>query len=191
MRPLRLTALIATLYTALAGFANAEPDFAAIAEMQSGDMRKLVLRDAPIGVSPIAFEDVDGNSVSLADFKGKTVVLNFWATWCAPCRKEMPSLDRLNVEMGGADFAVIAVATGRNPLPKILSFNEENGIETLKVYLDPRSNLARNMGALGLPTTVILNPAGEEIARMQGDAEWDSPAAKAILGAIRAGYSGG
>ena len=189
-RTLRLAAL---LYGGLAVIANpalAEPDLAAIEEMREGGMRKLVFHKEPLAISDQAFTTPDGTELSLAEFEGKTVLLNFWATWCAPCREEMPALNEINADLGGDDFVVLAVATGRNPLPQIHEFFDREGVDSLEIYLDPTSNLSRHMGALGLPTTVLLNPEGQEIARMRGDAEWAGENAREILGALIAGYTG-
>lgn len=176
----------AVLYTALALGANAAvaADTEALMAMREGDMQKLIFHDTPQEVSNATFTDVEGGEFTLSDWKGKTVLVNFWATWCAPCRKEMPGLDRLQTEMGGDDFEVVTIATGRNSVQGIVKFFEETGVETLPILLDPQSKLGRDMGVLGLPITVILNEDGQEIARLRGDAEWDSDNAKAILGAL-------
>ncbi len=113
------------------------------------------------------------------------MVLNFWATWCAPCRREMPSLERLQAAM--PELAVVPVATGRNAVEGIRRFFDEAGVKTLPILRDPQSVLAHGMGVMGLPVTVILNPEGQEVARLIGDAEWDSDSAKAVLGALVAG----
>jgi thiol-disulfide isomerase/thioredoxin len=127
---------------------------------------------------------VDGEH-SLAEYKGKWVVLNFWATWCAPCRAEMPSLDRL--QAAHPELAVVPVATGRNAVEQITRFYDEAGVKNLPVLRDPKSGLARAMGVLGLPVTIILDPEGREVARLIGDAEWDSEDANAVLAAFIAG----
>jgi thiol-disulfide isomerase/thioredoxin len=130
---------------------------------------------------------VDGDDeVLLADYAGEPVVLNFWATWCAPCREEMPSLDRLQAEMGDR-LEVVTVATGPNSPAGIRRFFEEEGIANLPMLTDPKQELARGMAVLGLPVTVILDPEGREIARLTGGAEWDTPEAKAMLEAIVTG----
>jgi thiol-disulfide isomerase/thioredoxin len=121
----------------------------------------------------------------MSEWQGQWVVLNFWATWCAPCRHEMPSLDRLQAAMPA--IAVLPVATGRNSVEAIAKFYGEAGVTALPVLRDPKSELARSMGVLGLPVTVILNPEGREVARLIGDAEWDSASAQAVLGALVAG----
>lgn len=186
-----------TLYAALLLSANAAlpahaagADLATLEALRDGDMQKLVLLAAPKPLPDGALETVlldptDGEH-TLADYAGKYVLLNFWATWCAPCRKEMPSLDRVQATLGSDTFVVIPIATGRNSVEGIAKFFTEADITSLTTLRDPNMELSRNMGVLGLPITVILNPQGQEIARLIGDAEWDSPSATAILTAITA-----
>ncbi|WP_212524936.1 TlpA disulfide reductase family protein [Actibacterium sp. MT2.3-13A] len=178
----------AVLYTALALGANAAmADTAALEALRDGDMKKLVLHEAAKPLPDIGLVDAEGGARSLSEYRGKVVVLNFWATWCAPCRQEMPSLDRLEAELGGDDFAVVTVATGRNSVTAIRKFFDETGITRLPVLRDPNQALAREMAILGLPITVILDREGNEIARLRGDAQWDSDSAKAILRALVSG----
>lgn len=175
----------AVLYTALALGANAAAaDTAALEALREGSMKKLMFHAEPRTASDAAFVDVDGAERTLNEFEGKHVVLNFWATWCAPCREEMPSLANLQAELGGESFEVVTIATGRNSPAGIRRFFEEEGVEGLPQFRDPKQAVAREMAVLGLPITVILNPEGEEIARLQGDAHWDSESAKAIISAL-------
>ena len=175
---------LAVLYTALAFSANAaHADIAAAEAAREGTMKKLLFSE-PAEVSGVAFTDPDGGEYRLSDFRGKHVVVNFWATWCAPCRKEMPMLSELQTEFGGETFEVVTIATGRNSVPGIRKFFEEVGVDNLPLYLDPKSALGRDMAVLGLPITVILDPEGREIARMRGDAEWNSDSAKAVIRAL-------
>ena len=175
----------ALIYTALGLFANtAVADTSALSEMREGDMRKLVFHAEPKPAGTSAFTDPDGREYRLADWDGKVVLLNFWATWCAPCRKEMPMLDALQVEFGGDAFEVVTIATGRNSPQGIRRFFEEVGVTHLPVLLDPRQDLAREMGVFGLPVTVILDSEGEEIARMVGEADWATENARAIVAAL-------
>ncbi|MFU1681356.1 TlpA disulfide reductase family protein [Phaeobacter piscinae] len=176
-----------SLYIALTLGANAAlaADLATLADMRQGDMKKLVLHSAPKPVSSAEFQLAEGaGTATLGDYKGKIVLLNFWATWCAPCRKEMPQLSELQEEFGGDDFEVLTLATGRNSPAGIQKFFDDTGITNLPRHQDPRQAVAREMAVLGLPITVLLNREGEEIARLRGDAEWNSDSAKAIIQAL-------
>lgn len=173
------------LYAALAVGANsAVADTADLEALREGLMKKLVFHAAPKPVSDIAFSDADGDAHHLSDYHGKYILVNFWATWCAPCRKEMPSLDALQEVLGGESFEVVPIATGRNTLPGITKFFAKAEVTHLPVLLDPKQALARDMGVLGLPITMIIDPEGNEIARLRGDAEWDSDSALAIFNAL-------
>lgn len=177
---------LAVLYTGLVLCANpALADTAALEALREGTMKKLAFSE-PKEVSQIAFTDPDGGEHTLGDFKGKHILVNFWATWCAPCRKEMPMLSELQAEFGGEDFEVVTIATGRNSVPGIRAFfaDEDVQVDNLPLFLDPKQKLARDMAVLGLPITLILNEDGQEIARMRGDAEWNSESAKAIIRAL-------
>ena len=178
----------ALLYTALALGANAaHADTAALEALRTGDMQKLVFHGEPVAAGTTAFADAEGAEHRLSDWQGKVVLLNFWATWCAPCRKEMPMLDALEAEFGGEDFAVVTVATGRNSAQGIRRFFEEVAVTRLPILLDPGQELAREMGVFGLPITVILDREGREIARLRGEADWASDSARAIVAALVAG----
>jgi thiol-disulfide isomerase/thioredoxin len=142
---------------------------------------------APTGPKPVpelTFLDADGNEVSLADFQGKLVVLNLWATWCAPCRREMPSLARLQAKHGGDGLEVIALSLDRGDVAKVRDFFAELGIANLAIYQDPKGRAGRELGAPGLPTTVVIDRTGQEIGRLLGPAEWDSEDALAVIEAL-------
>lgn len=180
-----LRIVLIVLYTGLGLGANsALADVAAAKAVLDGDMRKLVFHEAAKDLPAEVLTDLEGAERGLVEWQGQWVVLNFWATWCAPCRKEMPSLDRLAASMTDKGVSVVTIATGRNPPPAITRFFEEIGVQNLPVLLDPKSALARQMGVLGLPLTVILNPEGQEVARLIGDAEWDSADARAMVDAL-------
>ncbi len=182
---IRLT--FAALYTAAVVLANPVlADVEAAKAAATGDMRKLVFLEEPIAGGAADFMTFDEEPLNLSDWQGKWVVLNFWATWCAPCRKEMPMLSGLQEELGSDTFEVVTVATSRNPPAKMKDFFDEIGVENLPLHRDPKSLLARSMGVLGLPATVILNPEGMEVARMTGDADWSSDEARAVLQALMA-----
>ncbi|SMC65789.1 TlpA family protein disulfide reductase [Primorskyibacter flagellatus] len=172
----------ALLYLALGLGANAAlaSDLSAIDALREGDMKKLVFTDAK-PVSANAFQTVDGAEMTLSEYQGKWVLVNFWATWCAPCRKEMPMLSALQEEFGGDAFEVVTIATGRNPPPAMKTFFKEIGVSNLPLHRDPKQAVAREMAVLGLPITVLMNPEGQEVARLQGDADWASDSAKAII----------
>jgi thiol-disulfide isomerase/thioredoxin len=127
--------------------------------------------------SPTAtFLDAEGNEKSLFDFRGKGLVLNFWATWCAPCVKEMPALDRLAAAAGGRGLQVLALSADRAGAPVVRTFYEVNDISHLPVAIDTQGRVARAIGITGLPTTVLYDAAGREVGRVIGVAEWDTPA---------------
>ena len=122
----------------------------------------------------ITFADESGQTRSLANFMGKVMVLNVWATWCAPCRKEMPTLDRLQAALGGPDFDVFAVSVDRGGIDTVRSFYAGIGVRHLAIYVDTSAQAVRQIGAVGLPTTLIIDRRGQEIGRVAGPAEWDS-----------------
>ena len=175
----------ALVYTALAALAiPAQADVTAAAALRDGDMKKLTFHETAQEVPTTGFTTFDGEPLALSDWQGKWVLVNFWATWCAPCRKEMPMLAELQTELGGAAFEVVTIATGRNPPPAMQMFFDEIGVDNLPLHRDPKQQLARDMGIFGLPITLILNPEGQEVARLRGDADWASGSAKAVLRAL-------
>lgn len=173
----------AFLVPAIAGAALAgQIDFPAVHE---AGLKKLVPGSGEI-VPDIGFSDVDGGSHAMSDYRGKVLLVNFWATWCAPCREEMPSLDAVQAELGGDDFEVLTVAAGRNPPEAIARFFDEEGIENLPRLTDARMELARSFGVMGLPVTVLVDREGREAARLIGDADWNSDAAKLAITGLMA-----
>ncbi len=186
---MRLIRLI-PLYMALALGANAalSADVGALEALRDGSMKKLIIHSEPKPVEVVEFQlEDDKGKGSLADYRGKYVLLNFWATWCAPCRKEMPQIAELQEEFGGDKFEVLTLATGRNSPAGIRKFFKNNGISNLPRHQDPKQAVAREMGIVGLPITVIIDPEGQEIARLIGDAEWNSDSAKAIISTLISG----
>lgn len=126
-------------------------------------------------IKPFAFVDGEGRKTELADFAGRTVLLNLWATWCVPCVKEMPSLDRLQATLGGRDFRVVALSVDRGGRDTVEPFLKKLGIMNLEVYLDPPNASMSALGPRGLPTTLLVGPDGKELGRVEGGVEWDSP----------------
>ena len=175
------------LYTALGLGANTAfaVDTSQFDALKTGDMRKLAWAKSNSIVSLVRYFDEAGQETDLSTYRGKTVVLNFWATWCAPCRKEMPSLSELQNELGDEAFEVVTIATMRNSPKSIQSFFEKIGVSNLSLHNDPKGALSRSMGVLGLPTTLIVSKSGEEIGRLLGDADWASPAAIALMSEIK------
>jgi len=171
------------LYLALGLSANiAAADIDGAKALREGDMKKLIFHSEAKPVSGQSYLREDGSDGRLADYEGKYVLLNFWAIWCAPCRKEMPMLSELQAEMGGDDFEVVTLASGpRNPPAGITRFFEKIEVSNLPLHRDPEGRLPREMAVFGLPVTVLLDPEGKEIARLQGEADWSSDTAKAVL----------
>lgn len=147
-----------------------------------GSLSRLIVARAPREVSADAgFVDVEGRRHTLAEWKGKVVLLNIWATWCGPCKLEMPSLDRLQARMGGSDFTVLTVSVNRDGAGKPQAFFAENRIGALQVLNDQTGEFTYKMQAGGLPATLLLDREGREIARILGPAEWDSEEAQALI----------
>jgi thiol-disulfide isomerase/thioredoxin len=144
-------------------------------------MAPLLVRTKPLDLPDFSFEDSDGKPKSLADFKGKVVLLNIWATWCVPCREEMPALDTLETRLGGKDFAVVAVNIDRGGPEKAAAFLKETGASNLALYTDPSGKLFSTIKTVGMPTTLIVDRNGKEIARLVGPADWASPEAFAVI----------
>lgn len=176
------------LYIALGLGANgAAADMSDLEALRDGDMRKLSFHSSPDPAPDVAFEDAGGGEMTLGAYEGRHLVVNFWATWCAPCRHEMPTLSALQDALGSEDFAVVTIATGRNAAPAMKKFFDDIGVENLPLHRDPKSALARAMGVFGLPITVLIDPQGREVARLQGDADWNSDSAREIIAAWIAG----
>jgi thiol-disulfide isomerase/thioredoxin len=123
----------------------------------------------------------DGSTHRLEEFKGRGMVVNMWATWCAPCVAEMPSLQALSKALGPADIAVLPLSSDRGGADAVRSWYQEHGITALPVLLDPKGALARAFNARGIPTTVIINTAGQVVARLEGAADWASPEAQTLV----------
>ncbi|MEW5422360.1 redoxin family protein [Amorphus sp. 3PC139-8] len=143
--------------------------------------------ETPTDLSALAFRNADGSDVTLADYAGKTVLLNLWATWCAPCRAEMPSLDALEKKRGTDDFQVVAVSVDTKDDGRAGRFFDETGIDTLELHTEPTLQLFNTLKSAelveGLPTTLLIDKAGCHVGSLAGAAEWDSPEAIALIDA--------
>ncbi|MGH8434383.1 MAG: redoxin family protein [Pseudomonas sp.] len=135
----------------------------------------LIIWPEPKPVSEVTFVDGEGKPHRLADFKGKVVLLNVWATWCGPCRQEMPTLDRLQAKLGGSDFQVLALSIDQDGVQVVRDFYREIGIQHLKLYIDDSAQAIQCLDVFGLPATLVLDRQGREVGRKLGAAEWDSP----------------
>lgn len=136
---------------------------------------------APRALPNVGFKDGQGRGLTLAEFRGRVVLLNLWATWCSPCRKEMPALDRLQQRLGGPRFQVVPLSIERDGAAAVQSFYEETGVRTLGVYVDSSGQAASALGVVGIPTTLLIDAEGREIGRVTGPAEWDGPAALTVI----------
>ena len=139
----------------------------------SGNPLALSVFDQPRDIPEIRFADEEGHELTLADFRGRVALLNIWATWCVPCRKEMPTLDRLQARLGGKDFLVIALSIDREGVAPVKRFYQELKLEKLAIYVDPSGKRSRALAIPGVPTTLLIDRQAREIARKMGPAEWD------------------
>ena len=136
---------------------------------------------SPLPVPELVFEDGQGARRTLAGFKSKVVLLNVWATWCVPCREEMPALDRLQQKLGGRNFEVLALSIDAGGAAAVKKFYDEIGIRALGIYVDPTSRALRDLGLVGIPTTLLIDRRGSEIGRRTGPAQWDGAEAVRMI----------
>jgi thiol-disulfide isomerase/thioredoxin len=146
-----------------------------------GEMAAFVFKPTPEPLPKVNFVDAAGKERTLDDWKGKVVLLNLWATWCAPCRKEMPGLDRLQGELGSDKFEVVAVSVDRTGTAGAKKFLDQIKVEKLAVLADPSARMGTTLRAIGMPATLLIDAEGREIGRMVGPAEWDTPEGKALI----------
>jgi thiol-disulfide isomerase/thioredoxin len=143
-----------------------------------------IRHDTPKPVAEIRFEDDQGRTRSLADFRGKVVLLNIWATWCGPCRREMPSLDRLQAALGGSDFQVLPLSIDRAGVAVVRKFYADVGLKNLPIYIDTAGKATRELATVGVPATLLIDREGREVGRLVGPAEWDEPAIVSFLKSV-------
>lgn len=167
-----------------------------IAPLAQGEVAALTMATTPLRLPDLAFEDADGKPRKLSDWRGKTVLVNLWATWCVPCRKEMPALDSLQTKLGGKDFEVVAINIDTRDAEKPKNFLKDGNLTQLAYFSDQKAKVfqdLKNIGkALGMPTSVLVDGQGCEIANIAGPAEWASDDAikliKAAVQPVAAGF---
>jgi thiol-disulfide isomerase/thioredoxin len=194
-RPFRLVffALAAALVAALGiygfrtGESKIEPGPAVAGSLEpyaKGPLAGLLVKDKRSALADAAFLDGKGGKLTLAQWKGRVALVNLWATWCAPCRREMPSLAGLQKQLGSADFEVVAISVDLKGLAASSAFLKETGSDALALYADPDGKLLNDLMAPGLPVTILVDRQGREAARMVGPADWSAPEAVALIKAM-------
>ena len=143
--------------------------------LEKPNIKNLALSKNPKIYEEIVFKDSSGEDVNLDDFKGKLLILNFWATWCAPCRKEMPSLDSLQSNSNFDNLKIFPINLGQENFSKSDSFFKEIGIQNLDIYFDAPITLAKKLSLRGVPTTILFNKKGEEFGRIMGSIDFNDP----------------
>lgn len=158
-----------------------------VRDLAKGEVAAMTVAKAPEKLADLAFNGPDGQPTRISAFAGKTVLFNTWATWCVPCRGEMPALDRLQAEKGSDKFQVVAVNIDTSRLDRPKAFLDEIGVKSLTFYADPKAEIFQDLKqdgkALGLPTTILIGPDGCQVGLMNGPAAWDSADAKALIDA--------
>lgn len=194
-RPLVTLPLLAIVLLAVAGLywqtgstgkvespSNASAE--SLKSLATGTMAAFLAHEPRKDIAPFTFKDAAGADRTLADFRGRVVLLNLWATWCTPCRKEMPELAKLQADMGGPDFAVVALSLDIKGAEASAAFLKDTGADNLALYTDTSSASLAALQALGLPATLLIDRDGREAGRLLGPAEWASPEAKALISAV-------
>lgn len=185
----RALALIVSATLAYAGVqtlymkGTPESKAASVENMQktASPLKNFITHEVAKPLPAMALETAKGDGIDLTAYQGAWLVVNFWATWCAPCRKEMPQLDALADRYQGRGVRVIALSVDRGGAAKPETFLNELGVAHLTRLYDPSYKSARAAGLIGLPTTLLINPEGQEVGRLAGEADWDSPAVHALL----------
>lgn len=152
--------------------------------LASGPMAAFLVHSERKAIPAFTFANDKGETLDLGQWRGKVVLLNLWATWCAPCRKEMPDIAALQKDLGGADFDVMALSVDRKGLEASAAFLKEIGADSLKLYIDPEAKSLAALQALGLPATVLIDRNGMEAGRLLGPAPWNSAEAKVLVRAL-------
>ncbi len=149
--------------------------------LAAGDVAGFLFSEPPTTMKPVNFLDPEDREITLEDFKGRTILLNLWATWCAPCIEELPTLDALQADLGSDGFEVVTISIDRGRPDKPRDFFTRLGVTHLKLYRDPSGKIGLGLKAHGLPTTLLIDPKGREIGRLVGPADWNAEDAKALI----------
>jgi thiol-disulfide isomerase/thioredoxin len=154
------------------------------AAQTASSMAAFIKHPAPKDIAAFSFADGTGAAKDLSNWKGRVVLLNLWATWCGPCRKEMPELAKLQKLMGSADFEVVALSEDLKGIEASSKFLKETGSDNLALYLDQKATALAAIQSVGLPTTLLIDRNGKEVGRLLGPADWASPEAQALVKAV-------
>jgi thiol-disulfide isomerase/thioredoxin len=154
--------------------------------LATGPLAGFIIHPQRKDIAAFSFANDKGETIDLSKWKGRVVLLNLWATWCAPCRKEMPDLAKLQTALGGADFEVVALSLDRKGLAASQAFLRETGVANLAAYVEPEGKPLAALQALGLPATILIDRNGREAGRILGPVEWASPEAQAMVKALLA-----
>lgn len=168
-------AAVALPATATPGLAGVNPD------LVKGAMARFTLAKQPKALPNVEFQNADDKPRTLADFRGKAVLLNFWATWCAPCVKEMPSLDRLQAALPKDKFIVVPLSIDGPTKAKVAPFYIDQKLNQLRIYFDKGRKAMQGLDVTLLPTSILVDPQGRELGRIEGDADWDMPESIALM----------
>ena len=172
--------IIIALAVVASGLGRAPVAPAAAAASQTTEPEDFTWHEKPLDAPATVFKDANDADKTLKDFGGKVLIVNFWATWCAPCVKEMPALDRLQAKLGGDTFQVVAINQERGGAKIAKPFAEKQGWK-LALYVDPATGFYRDAKLKGLPTSLIIGKDGKELGRVEGEVEWDSPAVEKMV----------
>ncbi len=171
------TAAVAAAPDAAGGFSK---------DLATGALAAFLIHPEPKPLPDLAFQDGTGKALKLSDWKGRVALVNLWATWCAPCRKEMPDLAKLEKEMGSDQFEVVAISVDRKGADASAAFLKETGVDNLKLYVEPSTKIVNDVQSAGLPASILVDRQGRELGRILGPAAWASPEAQALVKAALA-----
>ena len=154
--------------------------------LATGALAAFLVKKERKPVADAAFQNGEGKALNLSQWKGRVILVNLWATWCAPCRKEMPALAQLQTELGSDQFEVVAISIDRKGVEASAAFLKDTGAQSLKLYVEPSSAIVNSLQAIGLPATLLIDRQGREIGRLLGPADWASPEAQTLIKAALA-----